>query len=202
MKTIKYDDYRKIAKTFDILNFENKDWFWRLIGHTAMVVVNHQYDQISCWESTSRGLGGQSGVQLNPLRARLETCGSRVFVRQILTTKIGMYFNSISTLKEYIKANRGLPYPDLKTRYGRWYLIKAALDCGKLTENKENPKMRFCTDLVAATYRDCGLARFDCASSEFEPDDMRGYSKGWSMNVFDAYLVDGILLSDEMEIIL
>lgn len=200
MKQIKYADYRKIAKTFDVLNFENKDWFWRLIGHTAMVVVNHQYDQVDCWESTSRGLGGQSGVQLNPLKARLESCDSRVFVRRI--DYCGMkYWDAIAKLKDYVRANRGIPYPNLKTRYGRWYLIKAALDCGKLTQNVENPKIRFCTDLIAATYRDCGLAQFECASSEFEPDDMRYTTQPDDMT-FDDYLVDGVTLGEEMEIVL
>jgi hypothetical protein len=108
-------------------------------------------------------------------------------------------------LEHYIEKNRGLPYPDLKTRYGRWYLIKAALDIGKLFQNVENPKIRFCTDLIAATYRDCGLAQFDFASSEFEPDDMRSINntslrKWWPRNHFDCFLVDGITLGEEMEI--
>jgi hypothetical protein len=108
-----------------------------------------------------------------------------------------LWIHAISMLKDYIPANRGLPYPDLKTRYGRWYLIKAALDIGKLSQNVENPKIRFCTDLIAATYRDCGLAQFDFASSEFEPDDIRTGEE-----YFDDYLVPVITLGDEMEIII
>lgn len=205
MKQIAYSEYRTIARTFDILNFENKDWLWRIIGHTAMVYKAHN-GQLHCWESTSRGLCNQSGVQLNSLKLRLKTCNSRVFVRQINAIDEMVIMKARVRLEHFIENNRGIPYPPTRRWKGIRYLLNAEIDCGKLTENKEDRKMRFCTDLIAATYRDCGLAKFPGASSEFEPDDMRSLTTGvkakWPKKHFDCYLVDGVALGDEMEIIL
>jgi hypothetical protein len=195
-KIIPYSEYRKIARTFDLLNFEHKDWLWRMIGHTAMVVADKSRDMLHCWESTSRGMGGQSGVQINPLRARLEQYGGRVNVRQIIYPRICPMLPHMA-LNEVIKRERGKPYPNLKSTAGRIYLANAEIDCGgKLTENIENPAWRFCTDLFVATYRDCGLTIPGINSAEYEPDDMRPGGK------FERCLAAGVQLGKEFEIMM
>jgi hypothetical protein len=196
MKSMAYSEYRKIAQSFDILNFEHKDLFWRLVGHTAMVVKDTSRDMLQCWESTSRGMGGQSGVQLNPLRQRLEQYGGRVRVRRIIAPRLNKLITGMA-LNDVIRRERGKPYPNLKRRSGRWYLVKAALDCfGKITENSENPVWRFCTDLVVATWRDCGLTVPGINSAEFEPDDMR------PGGAFQFKLTAGVQLGPEIELVL
>lgn len=196
MKTIKYEDYREIARTFDWLLFDDKNWLWRnVVGHVAMVITNNSYDQVLCWESTSNGLGGQSGVQLNCLSARLKDYGGTVKVRRMFCDD-KQYERSRLLLPSFVKSERGKPYPPLNKRIGHWYVINAGIDLPfGLFQNKPNDKWRFCSDVLGATYEWCNLCNLTLPSCELKPQD---FHRGRAVE----RMLTNCSMGDELEIIL
>lgn len=178
MLKIPYEEYRTQAHSGDIINFKPTlrwynpvSWFWSAIGHTGMVVKEDRLKTLQCWESTSKGLAGQSGVQLNPLFARLSTYPGTITIRSLYYCHL-KYPDVDQKLQSFIRENRGIPYPNLKTKKGRLYLIRAAWDCPHThSQNIENPAIRFCTDLVVATLKFCTLVIPTANPPEFQPDD-------------------------------
>jgi len=177
MSTVtRYESIRDSLASFDVINCEHKELFFRLIGHTAMVYRCKATGQLMVWESTTMNrFSGLSGVQLNPLGIWLANYPGKVYIRQTIMSDEKRKYAEL-WLDPFIRMTRGTSYPNLKTRSGRWYLIKAALDSklfARATTNIEDPSVRFCTDLVAATYRYCQLTTADINPSEMEPDDCR-----------------------------
>ncbi|MDD5328064.1 MAG: hypothetical protein PHY02_09690 [Phycisphaerae bacterium] len=192
-----YPQIRDSLKTFDIINCEAKDIFWRLIGHTAMVYKDPLTGQVMVFESTSLNKwAGISGVQLNPMGLWLANYPGKVFIRQFT-------FESNFILKsgpeDFIKKYRGTSYPDYSKWDGFWKLVCSALDIRifykDIATYQGDDKGIFCTELVVMMLRYCGLMTNGMPADEFEPDNLR---EGFQGNI-KHYLV-GCKLGNEIRI--
>jgi len=203
-------DYRTLRdeiNSFAILNCEHKRLFWRMIGHTAMVYRDPATGVIYVYESTQMSYSGVSGVQLHLLGEWLDHYPGKVFIRPLKfagDAKSWTYqCEAMDRLQDHIWRYRGTSYPDLKTRQGRWFLIKAAWDSGlfkKASTNTDTDAAMFCTHLVAHAYRACRLIDteetgwIDYNPAEFEPDDMRNGS------IFERLIRPECVLQPEIRI--
>jgi hypothetical protein len=175
-RVIKYGDICDKLQTGDILNCEQKDLFWRLIGHAATVYRDPLTNMLFCLESTSISkISGISGVQLNPLGLWLKNYPGKIYLRQLVTLT-GFVQTDFPAV--FIEKYRTSSYPNYHTRTGRWKLILSALDInifGKdIATYKGGDKGIFCTQLVVMFLRFLGIMYTDgILASEFEPDDFR-----------------------------
>lgn len=178
MKIIPYKDIRPKLNTLTVINCEHKDWFWRAIGHTAVLYWNDETKQLMVFESTTMNkFSGKSGVQLTPFGLWLHHYPGKVFARMpefkcvwsrnVLHRKAG----------KFIKKHLGTSYPDLSKWGGRLKLALAALDFNLFGRDmltyKGNDSGIFCTQLVILLYQYCGLIDSLELAREFEPDDTR-----------------------------
>ena len=66
-KIIPYLKARDQLPTFTIINCRQHSWFWRFIGHTAILYKDSFTGQLQVFESTTLNkFTGKSGVQLTP----------------------------------------------------------------------------------------------------------------------------------------
>ena len=193
---VTYSRIRDTLGSFDIINTEHRDLFLRWIGHTAMVYRSPETGQLSVYESTTQNkFSGKSGVQLTPMGLWLHHYPGRVKIRRV-TIPDHIFCGARDRLQSHIRRYRGSSYPDLKTRWGRWLLIKAKWDSWLLKKQSTNPDIDsvfFCTHLFAHAWEYCYLT-VDIIATEFEPDDTRPGGK------FVKYILPGIEIEDEIRI--
>lgn len=195
----KYEQIRNSLQTFDILNCVHHDWFWRLIGHVAMV-VRMPGDILMVWESTSRNKWAEvAGTQINLMSDWVENYPGDVFVRRTFVAP-EYKEDAESRLMEYIEKYRGKPYPAFFTWPGMRYMLNQVLDLPipGPWNNDPNTENRDCSDRVAHTLQYCGLLdpRLNC--SEVEPDNFRQKKFGnWKIA---KYLLPGVTLGNEEQI--
>ena len=196
----RYDEIRERIDTFTIINCEHRNWFWRLIGHTAVVYKDPQIGQLMVLESTQMGKSGISGVQLSPMGKWVNEYPGTVKIR-ILQRPHGYWVGNVRGQQQqaafFIKKYLGTSYPDVKSWEGKKKLILSALDLeidGKdiLTYTGDDQGI-FCTMLVIMFYQYCGLMESWLLDKEFEPDDTR------ESGIAEKLLIDCVW-SDEIEI--
>jgi len=156
-------------RTGDILICEQKNLFWRLIGHTAMIYGNQVLESTSLNKHT-----GIKGVQVTFTDQWIKRYPGKVYLRRRLGGEL-----DADTATAFCERFMGTPYPNWSTRKGRWYLIRSAWDSWifrKQSRNKDNDDWIFCTDLVARFYEDQGWLN-NGPTSEYEPDDMEDGGK-------------------------
>ncbi len=193
----RYAILRSVLETFDIINCEHKDWWWRLIGHTAMVYRDNATGQIFVYESTSLNkFTGISGVQLTPMRIWLKYYPGKVFVRRVLFEEPKYFrFTAHIKLQGHIEKYRGTPYPDMNDPEQRQFVINAALDLpAGIGLNPDRHDIMFCTQLVVDAWQEAGLYKGDWPPSEWQPDDMRQGGR------FERRLVKGVSLGKELRL--
>ncbi len=205
----RYAAVRNSINTFDIINCEHKDLFWRLIGHTATVYVDPLTGMVFVYESTSLNKwSGISGVQLTPMRIWLDRYPGKAKLRKAyhngeplihgIAVKWGErneYFVQPQTAHQHIKKYRGVPYPDMSDPRQAKFLINSAIDLPLgIGLNPDRHDIMFCTQLVVDYWQYASLYIGDEPPSEFEPDDMRPGGK------FEKQLADGITLGKEIDL--
>ena len=199
MRDMPYDKIRPVLGTFDVLNCEHRNWFWRLIGHTAGIYRDPLTGMLYCYESTQMKYAGSSGVRLVPLKQWIFEYPGDVMVKRCIYRDIPSALNQIdceASAQVHIKTHRGKPYPDLKTRAGKWFVANAAIDLpfDNPWQNKERDDIFFCTHLYTHQLRFCGIADgFNAA--EQEPDDTRDGGRFWQ------YLDDAVEYTEEVRIV-
>ncbi len=195
---MQYTAMRNSLNTFDVINCEHKDWFWRLVGHTAMVFRDKLTGQVGVYESTSLNkFSGISGVQLTPMRIWLKHYPGKVKVRRLFVDEDDTYSKYHRQLRAeaHIEKFRGVPYPDLSDPKQRRFLINSAIDLPlEIGLNPDRHDIMFCTQLVVDDYQDAGLYIGDWPPSEWQPDDMREGGK------FEKRLAPGLRLGKEIRI--
>ncbi len=194
----RYAAVRSSLGTFDIINTEHKDWFWRFIGHTAMVYRDFLTGQVSVYESTTLNkFNGVSGVQLTPMRPWLAYYPGKVFVRRMIFEKDYdiSRINYRSSIEQHIQKYRGTPYPDLNDPKQKQFVIDSAIDLPfGIGKNPDRHDIFFCTQLVADAWQERGLYIGEEPPSEWQPDDMRPGGK------FEKQLAPGVSLGKEIRI--
>lgn len=194
-----YKEIRASLQTFDILCCRHYNWFWRLIGHVAMV-VRMPGDVLMVWESTQRNKwSGKSGTQLNLMSDWIQHFPGEVFVRRVKILDPIWQDVGYRHLDAYIERHRGEPYPDLKSKSGLWYMAKQVLDIGgKIVENSPDRVVRDCSDRIAHTLQYCRVLQPTLNPSEQEPDNF------WSSKPLhtpvDKYRESGVLILGEEQI--
>lgn len=191
----RYAAIRNGLDTFDIINTEHKDWFWRFIGHTAMIYKDMLTGQVSVYESTTLNkFTGISGVQLTPMRLWLEHYPGKVFVRQVVFTDD---YDSGAVIcrrmaEQHINRFRGVPYPDLNDPKQKQFVIDSAIDLPfGIGQNPDRHDIMFCTHLVADAWQDRGFYVGTEPPSEWQPDDTRPGGR------FEKQLAEGVSLGKE-----
>ncbi len=196
---------------------------WRGIGHTA-VIYRHPTTNIPyVLESTTRNKNGKSGIQLTPLTDWLNETTHEVYLRRAfmlggytpfreareaaeawldeaadVLSKLFEHFREAREAAEaWLAKYKDTPYPNLKSRWGRFFLLKSTLDFGnplvkELFTNPDIDWTMFCTMAVAHFYRFCGL--WNGNPAEMEPDDCRDGGK------FEKGLRDDCYLMSEVRI--
>ena len=194
----RYAAVRHSLDTFDIINCEHKDWFWRMIGHTAVVYRDASTGMLFVYESTSLNKwSGISGVQLTPMRVWLRYYPGKVFLAPVKFEEDSAthYFVRQVKAQEHIEKFRDVPYPDRRNPRHLQYLINLVIDLPfGICENKDRHDIMACTPLVADFFEDGGLYVGDEPPSESQPDDTRPGGK------FEKMLAEGVSLGKEIEL--
>jgi len=193
----RYAAVRHSLNTFDIINCEHKDWFWRMIGHTATVYRDPLTGMLFVYESTTLNKwSGVSGVQLTPMRLWLRHYPGKVKVRHAVFEKgwLGRGERQ-NNARAHIEFFRGVPYPDLSDPKQLKFLLNAAIDLPLgIGENPDRHDIMFCTQLVVDFWQGAEMYVGAEPPSEFEPDDMR--EGGW----FEKNLAEGVSLGKEIDL--
>ena len=195
----RYTAIRHSLNTFDIINCEHKDWFWRMIGHTAVVYRDASTGMLFVYESTSLNKwSGISGVQLTPMRVWLAHYPGKVFVRRVVIDRMVKGKSSWwenNEAQKHIKKYRGVPYPDLKDPKQLQYLANLVIDLPfGIGENPDRHDIFACTPLVVDFWQDAQLYVGEWPPSEWQPDDTRPGGK------FEERLAEGVSLGKEIRL--
>jgi hypothetical protein len=193
-KMNKYALERPHLNTFDILCCEPDSWFMKPIGHTAMIIRDDAKDMLWVWQSTTM-YAGYPGTSLTPLKPWLEQYPGKVYVRN-LAMRGNMRFCASTWLNEYIRLNRGKPYPNLQKTSGLWYMAKTVLHLGK--PNVPVAGALQCTGRIIDTLQYCGLIVPEANSSAFEPDEVRENAPLHDKT--DKWFVKGVSIGKEIEL--
>jgi hypothetical protein len=187
-----YPKIRTQLPTFSVINCVQDNWFWKRIGHTAIVYIDPMTGQVKVFESTTLNKWtGKSGVQMMPLGAWLAHYPGKVFARvpKFGDSSSGANIDREIKAADFIRNNLGTSYPDIKTRTGRFKLYMASLDFRLFGRDwfsyTGKDEGVFCTELVIKMLQACGLFGTGYNASEYEPDDTRG-SNHW----FDDSLIN------------
>lgn len=226
MKT--YSEIRPWLKTFDIIRCEPSagktiigKWFWKdVVGHIAGIYREPDIDNIRVFESSQRCFTGKKGVHFDDASDWFDKYRGKKFVRHLKLSEEFDNYHSEKVLHradKFIKLTRGMAYPDIGRRSGRWKLILSKLDLytpgGKdLLEYQGDDVGVFCSQLWAAMYIYCGLTKITMIgeerellilteslercleiAQEFTPADFKEGGK------FEKILRDGVSLSKEIE---
>lgn len=172
-----YKEIRSSLHTGDVIVCEQKNLLMRFIGHTAGVYVNGTGQRMVLESTSVSALTGEKGVQLNPMGAWIAAYPGKVGIRRrrFVNPTIANVARVQERTESFIKEYRGTSYPDMKTRAGRKYLLRAAWDSflfKRLSKNKETDTWIFCTDLIGRWYRWMYMIPGSENCAELEPDDM------------------------------
>jgi len=205
-----YPEVRRTVDSYTILNTEHKSWFWRLIGHTAIIYVDPGTKKVFVYEATTKSYTGVSGVQLHLFGEWLDNYPGRVYMRRVhfKGNQPVHWAAACRKLAKHIQKYCGTSYPDLSTRPGRWQLIKAAWDSWLFPKQSTNPDTdtdMYCTKLVGHAFRFGDMVRdfpypprdyppIHYNPSELEPDDTR--DGDW----FEMYLKSHVIIDQEVRI--
>ena len=205
-----YEQIRDSLQTGDLINCEPAGWIWALVGHTAKVYKCPLTGQLYCYESTqTKREGGESGVQLRPLREWVRQYNGTLRIRYGEYTgyvggkSAGKRRHKAEQLAaEHVKKHRGKSYPNLKTLSGLWRVVNAAIDLPWKSRlaNEDNMKNPFCTHLAVDQDRYMGrLIDYHSTDdllnpAEWEPDDTRDDC------MFSYYYAPGFSYSKEIRI--
>ncbi|HEG42814.1 hypothetical protein LCGC14_3090660, partial [marine sediment metagenome] len=203
MEKIKYSQIRPRLKTFDVLCCIPPGLFMGWIQHTVGVYVCAETGQISAYQSTTQKYAGKSGVSLTPMAEfvdRYIRAGGRILLRKCTIKGSGRRGRAQQDAAKHIKMHRGKPYPDLKTRAGRWYVVNARIDIPFWRKNpwvnQDRTDIFFCAHLIANEFRFCQLTKGKINAAEVDTRDLRA---GGS---FEDVLGDGVSLDyNEIQII-
>ena len=128
----------------------------------------------------------------------LDKATGKILWRQSIIRGSGKRGRGQQFCANHIKVFRGTPYPNLKTRAGRWYVANARIDLpiwkNNPWTNKDTTKAFFCAHLIGNVYRYCNLAA-DLNPAELDTKDFR------EDKAFEAKLVNHVRLGDEVQII-
>jgi len=158
-----------------IVNCLHRNWFWRLIGHTALLI--RHVDNWWIYESTSRG--EKSGVQSH-LALYWDYPGA-VYLRQVMVDDPEKVVRGIMSNQLALEEAR-TPYVAIDTFSGRLKLYFSTLDFNVFGRDiffyRGQDKGVYCTELVVTHGQMTGWIKqmYDCKvvfAHEFEPDDMR-----------------------------
>lgn len=199
----KYSLIRPLLKTFDVLCCIPPGFFMGWIQHTADIYVSAETGQVSVYQSTTQKYAGRSGVSLMPMAEFVRSytrAGGRILLRQCTIRGKGQRGRAQQEAAKHIKRYRGTPYPDLKTRAGRWYVVNARLDIPFWRRNPwvnvDRTDIFFCAHLIANEFRFCGLTKGKINPAEVDTKDLRA---GGS---FEDVLADGVSLDhNEIQIV-
>ena len=173
--------------TFWIVNCEHRRWYWRWIGHTAVLV---RIDgMLYVYESTQ--MGKTKGVQITEFREWLARYPGVVKVTPVTIINDMIRTEALKSAKEHVDKNLGKPYTDPKKRQGRWVLIRSAWDSRwfkKASTNIDTEKWFFCTMLVMNFLRFCRLVSRLINCAEWQPDDTRDAPRGRLNTVLCSYV--------------
>lgn len=180
-KETKYLTVRSQLTTFTLINCEHRNWFWKLIGHNAVLYKDPMTGQLMLFESTTLNkFTGLSGVQMMPFGAWLALYPGKVFARIPVFSDSTLTASTkrMETASRFIRHNLGSSYPDLKTMTGRFKLYMAALDFKLFGVDwftyMGSDEGIFCTMLLIMMLQKCGLFEAYAYAKEFQPDDTRG----------------------------
>ncbi len=205
----RYTAIRHSLNTFDVINCEHKVWYWRMVGHTAVVYRDANTGQLSVYESTSLNKwSGISGVQLTPMRVWLRHYPGKVFVRRMVYNKRNKGSLDYPAMQKrillrekqplsatHIEKYRGVPYPDLKDPKQLQFLLNTVIDLPfGIGLNPDRHDIFVCTPLVVDFWEDAGLYAGGWPPSEFEPDDTRPGGH------FEKRLAEGVSLGKEIRL--
>lgn len=178
-----YRDIRPKLNTGDIVLFSGKGgisdgikWFtgsdW---SHVGMVFNIPQMNIVLLWESTTLSnlkdvldKKAKRGVQLVPLKERVDTYKGAIAVRQLQVNRTPRMMEALLAFRGEV---RDRPYEQSKLE-----LIQSAYD-GWLGENREDLSSLFCSELVAESYQRMGLLADQPPSAEYTPRDFASKSK-------------------------
>lgn len=206
---IPYETIRDSLQTGDLINCEPAGIIWKLVGHTAKVYKCPLTGQLYCYESTqTKREGGESGVQLRPLREWVEQYKGTIRVRYgVYAGYVGgkspekRRYKAEQLAAEHIKLHRGKSYPNLKKLSGIWRVINAAIDLpwNSRLQNDDNMDNPFCTHLAVDMDRYMGRLSsvkdlMTLNPAEWEPDDTRDDF------MFCFYYVPGFRYAKEIRI--
>ena len=221
---VKYNDVRDDLQTFDVLNCVYGDEWWNpvhwilgAVGHTAMVYVCKETDQIMIYESTQTGRADKlEGVQLRPMKEWLQNYRGKVYLRRTTITSDGGHPPMFARVRAelrcgmHVQKYRGTAYPNLKKVRGLWFLANAAIDLPVSTglENPDIDIVMFCTHLFGHVFRFCDMIKEynsnikhrPCKAfnpAELEPDDLRPGRDA----KFIQYLKEYVHLGPEMQLV-
>lgn len=174
-KIVPYPEIRDDLWTFDVLCCEPHGLFASWIEHTAFVYRSKAVDQVMVYESTNRKYNGKNGVRLVPMAQWLRDYPGKVRLRHTHIVDKNLRRAAEIRAGEHIKEFRGTPYPNLKTRAGKWFLINARLDLPFKNPwtNKDRFDVFFCAMLGAHWFRFCKLTRKGTNPAEADTKDFR-----------------------------
>jgi hypothetical protein len=146
------------------------------VGHTAMLYRDQRTGVIYVFESTlgNKRWTGKTGVQLIPLGLWLEHYKGKVELLKFVPVyedKLNATIRN-TVLARTIKKYRGTSYPSLKTRAGRWELLKAWLKTPFL-RNKPDDEYIYCTELQVIALKIAKYFPEDINTERFVPGDLR-----------------------------
>ncbi len=173
-----YLKYRDQMDNFDVLCCENRNWFYRFIGHTAVIYKNDA-GQLMVFESTSLNkFSGIKGVQLTPLGLWLHHYNGKVYWRKWVWDegKLGTTQIDLANWEftQFIKEYRGTSYPS--GRKGTWLLFKAWWDSPflkKFSRNAATTVVIFCSHLIGLLFETVDFIYIPVPASELVPKDFR-----------------------------
>ena len=161
-----YAEYRKTARSLDIVLFEGKGRISQAIkwatksdkSHVALTLHVHQFETLCLFESTTLSntpdlIGDKAvkGVQLVNMSSRLTSYDGNVWVRPILGPRTRkMKQASMKIMREF----HGRPY-----ERSQLDLLRSALDIPGLsiTMNQGDASSVFCSELCAIMLREVGI---------------------------------------------
>jgi hypothetical protein len=189
---IPYLKARDQLPTFTTINCVQDNWFWKRIGHTAILYKDPLTGQLMIFESTTLNkFSGKSGVQLAPFGSWLAHYPGKVFARvpKFDYTEAGSMAAREIMAADFIREHLGTSYPDLKTMTGRFKLYMSALDFRLFGRDwftyKGDDTGIFCTELVIKMLQFCGIFQACRYAHEYQPDDTRG-----GVDKFESFLVN------------
>ncbi len=200
---VKYSRFRDQLKTFDVLCCIPPGIFMGWIEHTAMVYCCKETGQIMVYRSTTQTYAGKNGVTLTPIAEFVRNytrAGGRIYHRSCYISRPVNRGRAQQLCSNHIKQYRGKPYPNLKTRAGRWYVANARIDLPIFRNNPwtnaDIDTIFFCAHLIGHNYRASELTFININPAEVHTKDFR--EDQW----FEKHaLRPGVKLGDEIEII-